>query len=161
MPNTREKLIEMLDDALLSVNWDSHDYPDTDAAADILISNGVTIQDDHHWATEQAYKNGYADGQPKWISVKERLPQENGYYLCVVCTSAVNQRKEYRRMILFWEDNVWIDMSNCFRTRKPTHWMPLPEAPKVDNADRCVSCGEIIPEGRQVCPNCERGVEDA
>lgn len=23
--------------------------------------------------------------------------------------------------------------------------------------DRCVCCGEIIPEGRQVCPNCERG----
>lgn len=21
--------------------------------------------------------------------------------------------------------------------------------------DRCVCCGEIIPEGRQVCPNCE------
>lgn len=23
------------------------------------------------------------------------------------------------------------------------------------NADRCVCCGEIIPEGRQVCPQCE------
>lgn len=23
------------------------------------------------------------------------------------------------------------------------------------DADRCVSCGEIIPEGRQVCPQCE------
>lgn len=21
----------------------------------------------------------------------------------------------------------------------------------------CVACGEIIPEGRQVCPQCERG----
>lgn len=21
--------------------------------------------------------------------------------------------------------------------------------------DRCVMCGEIVPEGRQVCPNCE------
>ena len=25
-----------------------------------------------------------------------------------------------------------------------------------ENADRCIECGEIIPEGRQVCPNCER-----
>lgn len=24
-----------------------------------------------------------------------------------------------------------------------------------ENAERCVSCGEIIPEGRQVCPTCE------
>lgn len=23
------------------------------------------------------------------------------------------------------------------------------------NADRCVCCGEIVPEGRQVCPQCE------
>lgn len=22
--------------------------------------------------------------------------------------------------------------------------------------DRCVMCGEIVPEGRQVCPNCEK-----
>lgn len=23
------------------------------------------------------------------------------------------------------------------------------------DADRCVCCGEIVPEGRQVCPQCE------
>lgn len=23
------------------------------------------------------------------------------------------------------------------------------------NANTCVCCGEVIPEGRQVCPNCE------
>ena len=26
----------------------------------------------------------------------------------------------------------------------------------MSDADRCVCCGEIIPEGRQVCPQCER-----
>ncbi len=25
------------------------------------------------------------------------------------------------------------------------------------NNNRCVCCGEIIPEGRQVCPTCEMG----
>lgn len=25
----------------------------------------------------------------------------------------------------------------------------------IENADTCVCCGEIIPEGRQVCPKCE------
>ena len=29
-----------------------------------------------------------------------------------------------------------------------------------ENADRCVSCGEIIPEGRWVCPNCERKAKE-
>lgn len=31
----------------------------------------------------------------------------------------------------------------------------------MPDADRCVCCGEIIPEGRQVCPQCEGGAEDA
>ncbi len=26
-----------------------------------------------------------------------------------------------------------------------------------ENVDRCVCCGEIVPEGRQVCPGCETG----
>ena len=73
-------------------------------------ANGVTVQE--------------------WISVKDRLPDENGYYLCEVCFSSVSDCKSYRRLILYWEDNVWIDMPNCFKTRKPTHWMPLPQPPK-------------------------------
>ncbi len=27
---------------------------------------------------------------------------------------------------------------------------------KIDNAEHCICCGEVIPEGRQVCPYCER-----
>ena len=109
MPNTREKLIELQRDAF--IEWKTKGEGKLiEQIADHLIANGVTVQ--------------------KWIPVTERLPEENGYYLCVVCVSAVNQRKEYRRKILFWEDNVWIDMANCFRTKNPTHWMPLPESPK-------------------------------
>ena len=26
----------------------------------------------------------------------------------------------------------------------------------IEDTNRCVCCGEIIPEGRQVCPKCER-----
>lgn len=26
----------------------------------------------------------------------------------------------------------------------------------MDDTNRCVCCGEIIPEGRQVCPTCEK-----
>ena len=29
---------------------------------------------------------------------------------------------------------------------------------KSNTADRCVCCGDVIPEGRQVCPGCEKGV---
>lgn len=27
----------------------------------------------------------------------------------------------------------------------------------ADNAEHCVCCGDVIPEGRQVCPACEKG----
>ena len=30
-------------------------------------------------------------------------------------------------------------------------------AERYDNAEHCIVCGEIIPEGRQVCPDCLRG----
>ena len=77
--------------------------------ADFLIAHGVTVQE--------------------WIPASEP-PKENGYYLCVILFSAVGNKKEYRRKILFWEDNVWIEMANCFRTVKPLYWMPMAEMPQ-------------------------------
>jgi hypothetical protein len=35
--------------------------------------------------------------------------------------------------------------------------MPETDANIDDTADRCVCCGDVIPEGRQVCPKCEGG----
>lgn len=61
----------------------------------------------------------------QWIPVSEP-PKENGYYLCVILFN----KKEYRRKVLFWEDNVWIEMANCFRTVKPLYWMPMAEMPE-------------------------------
>ena len=58
MPNTREKLIELIRDTP-----DVRVWPDASRKiADHLISHGVTFNRDCHWATEQAYKNGKADG---------------------------------------------------------------------------------------------------
>lgn len=36
---------------------------------------------------------------------------------------------------------------------------PSLECWPCNSAESCVCCGRIIPEGRQVCPNCERKVE--
>ena len=77
--------------------------------ADDLIADGVTVQE--------------------WIPASDP-PKENGYYLCVILFSAVGNKKECRRKILFWEDNVWIEMENCFRTIKPLYWMPMAEMPQ-------------------------------
>ena len=68
MPNTREKLIELLCDVIETDGCSGHcNFPPcylVKACADHLIANGVTFQNrDTHWATEQAYKNGYEDGK--------------------------------------------------------------------------------------------------
>ena len=70
MPNTRGKLIELLKySPFLDVVNGYKSRPTFEMAADHLIANGVTVQRDCHWATEQAYKNGYEKG--KADAVKE------------------------------------------------------------------------------------------
>ena len=62
---------------------------------------------------------------PKWISVDDRLPEEDGYYLCCIKSS-------------LFPDRVYIDILECDKgsfeeghiyTDTVTHWMPLPPEP--------------------------------
>ena len=114
----REKLIELLDDALHSANWVMGDYyPDTDEVADHLIANGVTIQ--------------------KWIPVTERLPEHDlpkgskVKQIKVLVAYKTNSRWVTRTQIRakgYWygEPDRW----SWVKTSDPiTHWMPLPEPP--------------------------------
>ncbi len=57
----------------------------------------------------------------EWISVRERLPDTNGYYLCTYIFD--NHRVYYDR---------WFSKNdNKFSTTyNVTHWMPLPEPPR-------------------------------
>ena len=59
--------------------------------------------------------------QPKWISVEERLPEENGKY--IVCTAKGS----------VYCTKFSIGVRGSFHTdmyTHITHWMPLPEPPK-------------------------------
>ena len=106
----RDKLVELIERFCsgLSVSDITPPYG-YENLADFLISNGVTVQE--------------------WIPASEP-PKENGYYLCVVLFSAVGNRKEYRRKILFWEDNIWIEKPNSFRIEKPLYWSQMLEMPQ-------------------------------
>ena len=63
---------------------------------------------------------------PQWISVTERLPEEDGYYLCCIKSS-------------LFPDRIYIDILECDKgsfeeghiyTDTVTHWTPMPELPK-------------------------------
>ncbi len=68
---------------------------------------------------------------PKWIPVTERLPEEYGHYLANIVGGEFAQ--------ISWAEIVYFD-GKIFRwehisteyPEKVTHWMPLPQPPKVD-----------------------------
>ncbi len=125
MPNTREKLIEVLGGfdiwhKPMKECW----MPEAvERLADHLIANGVTVQ--------------------KWIPVTERLPEQDGKYL--VCKNLFGDvyiktvwfAKDARKVDKFdfrcrWK-NVWYDYDNewgHYEVGAVTHWMPLPEPPE-------------------------------
>ena len=70
---------------------------------------------------EQLYTEGYRK-QSEWISVDERLPERSGKYL----VATFDRRVGIGNLIDYYCDG---DLS--FDNYKITHWMPLPEAPKM------------------------------
>lgn len=128
----REKLIKILETVVSpkEVLCDGEVLVSTARVADHLIANGVTFREhDCHWATEQAYRNGYEAGKKdaaKWIPVTERLPDEFEQFLCIVIRPICGGKyvREYR--VLWCDyDHSW----NCDELIV-THWMPLPDLPK-------------------------------
>lgn len=65
--------------------------------------------------------------QPQWISVDERLPEEDGTYLVVV----KNRASHIDTDRFYVDDSSW-EFFNNSRLPKITHWMQLPEPPKGD-----------------------------
>ena len=72
------------------------------------------------------------DKQPKWISVKERLPEKEGDYL-VRKAHSYSDNDGYSKIDVCiyckMRDPEWI---GCGNLCKVTHWMPLPEGPEVN-----------------------------
>ena len=105
MPNTREKLIELLVNSpgLDTLYGKEEEFAEN---ADWLIANGVTVQE--------------------WIPVTERLPEKEGFYLVVTKNGTV-----YSELYFLCGDPPepsfgWDGVSKG----KYTHWMPLPQPPK-------------------------------
>lgn len=82
---------------------------------------------DEHTSHELAYKKGYEKGKPKWISVKERLPED---HVLVLCIGARGGMFLGRSPHLFSDGSAYFVVPNARTCRYATHWMPPPEPPK-------------------------------
>ena len=83
-----------------------------------------------HDATEAAYKRGYEAGKPKWISVKDRLPEFGENVLTYSPEEKVSPK--YCNAYI-GKNGEWIERAFFERPLgKVTHWMPLQEPPEVE-----------------------------
>ena len=117
--DVREKLIEILRKPIFP-----HELVDpTEAVADYLLDNGVTVQE--------------------WIPVTERLPLEDGRYLVTINYFGDRQRINIRCFAkdgeavdeydLAGQKYVWYFYDSEYgyvSTDSVTNWMPLPQPPK-------------------------------
>lgn len=97
----KEKLVELVDDVLGYLPWGEVASDTSRNIADHLVENGVTVQ--------------------RWIPVTERLPKHMQPVL--VCRNDGKVEQGYKDV------NDWWKVYGT-RTKKITHWMPLPEPPK-------------------------------
>lgn len=110
----REKLIELLDVALFSINWDWGDIPNTGELADHLLANGVTFATDTNVGG-------------KWIPVGERLPEP---FVSVLVNIPGEKPFPTVREGFLEPNGMWYAKMFRYNKDEVTHWMPLPEPPK-------------------------------
>lgn len=71
----------------------------------------------------------------EWISVNDRLPVEYGNYLCTVCFGRCGKVSRKISIVWFWKnilDNTCLGFFDCDEKEFVTHWMELPELPKIE-----------------------------
>ena len=102
--NVKEKLVELLDIIIQPGQKTLGDI------ADHLISHGVTVQE--------------------WISVKDRLPENNQWALCFMKDKSFGTFRVLQWNYIDWQ---WNDGDEWFDEKDVTHWMPTPQPPKGVN----------------------------
>lgn len=113
-----ERLQAIIDDMVLAAM-------DSKPVAEITEDLGRLFVKIHHPTTLKAGDKLYRHAQPapavpgKWIPVSERMPENDGAYLCW------DNRYVTTYAFIF---GAW--QANQFVAKNITHWMPLPNPPK-------------------------------
>jgi hypothetical protein len=98
------------------------------------------VSEDKHVYAEavNAFLAGYQAAAPKWISVKDRLPEvgERGYSDDVLMLSEhgmeVTHIEKVKRIVKWRGLEEVIETNNGTPIEDFTHWMPLPQPPKEE-----------------------------
>ena len=105
--DVREKLVELQLQADIADNISENGTQHREFIADIMIANGVTVQE--------------------WIPVTEMLPEAGEY---VVCIAKRNPFSMFMPMVARIEKNGWVNPITEQYISEVTHWMPMPNPPK-------------------------------
>ena len=112
--DVRKKLAELIREISHDKELYLYDLCDmfegSEKIADLLIENGVTVQE--------------------WISVDDELPKVGGY---VVCIAKRNPFSRFMPMVARIEKNGWVNPMTEQYISEVTHWMPMPNPPKGGN----------------------------
>jgi len=111
-----DKICRMLDDLIAKSKRDTNSEP----AKEQLKSPDFY----------EGYKIGFESAQPKWISVKERLPEFERRVLVMNGHGDVFILAFWRKTENKWS---WVDDAGHFKHyNNITHWMPLPSTEGIE-----------------------------
>ena len=153
MPNTREKLIEILRGAINTHTEKKEQWilggkvgeePMLFGSfADHLIANGVTIATDNNVGDKKLRfllrENG--DIVPltncqQWIPVTERLPETDGHYLCNYHFGEY-PKMTFTQVLDYYATDIVPHFQHTLGdgSMKVTHWMEIPQLPQPPKGD--------------------------
>lgn len=66
---------------------------------------------------------------PKWISVEDRLPENDQWALCFMKDKSFGTFRVFQWNYIDWQ---WNDGNEWFDEKDVIHWMPLPKPPGAD-----------------------------
>mgnify|MGYP000869323538 CR=1 FL=1 len=100
----------------------NQEWEDCNELSDLRMENAV-LKD--KLAAALAENTRLAEKVPHWISVKDRLPEEDGNYLAVMDGDLCGQEEPFTSMCGI-EKGKWDEPNMVL------YWMPLPKTPKEE-----------------------------
>lgn len=84
-----------------------------------------------NWMFANGFNSGVWACTNNWISVKDRLPDKEGQYLCWFGKNTVIKGAAIATYLEMWQ--AFGSLESLETYPNVTHWMPIPEGPKGDD----------------------------